>query len=116
MAPRNGENAVLEQVAARVGSPTVDRADVFNSLSIRTRELSDMRYVRIAKRLGIGADWGTLFAEIGRRSKDDQAKAARVIVIECGLKPDTSLEKEEMLLGVPVTISSGFRPARTAVD
>lgn len=101
-ARRDAEQHVLSQVAATIQSMSTDRGDVLALLAQHEHEVSKARYFRTCSRLGMKTDWkedwGTLFDDVSRRSKEDQTKAARVIAEECGLDPDSTLKRERMCL------------------
>lgn len=97
-ARREAEESVIAQVAGTISSTSRDRDEVLALLVKRQREVSDIRYVRTCNRLGIPMNWDMLFAQLRRRNKAEQAKAALVIAEECGMSRDWSLKREQMLL------------------
>jgi hypothetical protein len=99
-ARHEGEDRVLTQVAATLKSPSTDRDAVMSLLERNQSELTDTRYLHTCKRLGIPMNWNTLFVDIRRRGKDEQAKAAKIIAEECRLEPGASLKREQMYLSL----------------
>ena len=115
-ARREGENTVLKEVAARIGSPTIAPENVYDSILLRRTELNDIEYVHAAKRLGISMDWRSLISQIQQCDKAEQVRAAQVIAEVCGLGPDITLDEEQMILGKRMASLPGTAPKRAVVD
>ena len=101
-AQRETEELLLTEIARTIQSPSASREDVLAQLAMHQRQLDDTRYVRVCNRFGLAMNWNTLFAQILRRSKAEQAKAAQIIAEECGLEPGASLKREQMYLALRV--------------
>jgi hypothetical protein len=97
-ARRDAEDRLLGQVAAAVNSPYIGRDHLLAMVERNARQASDPRFLRVCNRLGIPADWKSLFAEVRRRGVGDQGRAARIIAEECDIAPDADLKREENYL------------------
>jgi len=122
-AQREAEERILSQVATAVRSPGASREEIMALLARHQNELIDTRYVRACNRLGITMNWNTLFEQISRRNKDEQAKAAQVIAEECRLQPGTTLKSEQMTLALSLVQNPQTEqttpirlPVRRAID
>jgi hypothetical protein len=97
-ARREAQSEILVQVASTIRCAGAGRYEVMSALAERQNAVGDARYIRAANRLGMPMDWRSLFTQIRKRSKSEQAKAAQIIAEECGLASDSTLTSEQRRL------------------
>jgi len=116
-ARRDAQADVISQVATTIKSSATSRGEVMQELATRAKGVGDARFVRTANRLGMPTDWQSLFAQIQKRDKTGQQKAARIIAEECGLAVDSTLKSEQSrLLNAAVMASLPVFRVRPTAD